>query len=164
MTLPSAPPEAVAQWPTCVVGLRTAAEGTLQEILFLPPGTPTKSELSPAGKILRDWLDAWLEAPATPLALALQSRGTQFQQRVWAAIRAIPPGQTRSYGELAALLGSAPRAVGQACGNNPFPLLTPCHRVRARTGTGGFAHAESGWLISTKLWLLAHEARYAPFF
>jgi len=60
-------------------------------------------------------------------------------------------------GELACVLGSVPRAVGQACGANPFPLATPCHRVLAKLGPGGFAHARGGWLLETKLWLLQHE-------
>ena len=59
---------------------------------------------------------------------------------------------------LAESLGSVARAVGQACGDNPFPIVTPCHRVVSARGIGGFAHHAEGFLIDTKRWLLQHEA------
>lgn len=70
------------------------------------------------------------------------SRGTKFQQSVWAALRRIPLGQTQSYGDVAAAIGhpNAVRAVGGACGANPIPLLIPCHRVlAAHNKIGGFS-------------------------
>lgn len=70
------------------------------------------------------------------------SGGTEFQRAVWAAMRAIPTGQTRSYGEIARLIGrlKAVRAVGGACGANPIPVLVPCHRViAANQKLGGFS-------------------------
>jgi len=91
------------------------------------------------------------------------SAGTDFQRAVWEALRRIPPGQTRGYGEVAGEIGSprAARAVGQACGANPIPLLIPCHRVLAAGGKlGGF----SGGLDWKRL-LLKREAggrRTAP--
>ncbi len=73
----------------------------------------------------------------------LDEAGTPFQRTVWRALRAIPPGQTRTYAELARAVGCGPgaaRAVGQACGANPIPVLTPCHRVLAAGGKlGGFS-------------------------
>ena len=69
-------------------------------------------------------------------------RGTKFRLRVWAELRRIPRGETRSYGELAEELGKrrAARAVGGACGANPIPVLIPCHRVLAADGSlGGFS-------------------------
>ncbi len=69
-------------------------------------------------------------------------RGTVFRQRVWAALRAIPRGQTRTYGQVAAEVGApgAARAVGAACGANAVMLLIPCHRVVGAGGSlGGFA-------------------------
>jgi methylated-DNA-[protein]-cysteine S-methyltransferase len=66
--------------------------------------------------------------------------------------------QTRSYGDIARALHSAPRAVGQACGANPFPVVVPCHRVLAAGGgLGGFARQREGFLLDVKRWLLAHE-------
>ncbi len=81
--------------------------------------------------------------------------GTDFQQKVWAELRAIPFGETKSYGEIAKSVGppEAPRAVGQACGANPIAIMTPCHRVVASDGTlGGFGPGPD-----TKKWLLGHE-------
>ena len=66
------------------------------------------------------------------------------QQRVWRLLRAIPPGQTRTYGELAQALSTSPRAVGGACRANPIVLLIPCHRVVAVDGEGGFAGQREG--------------------
>jgi O-6-methylguanine DNA methyltransferase len=70
------------------------------------------------------------------------NRGTDFQRRVWQALRAIPPGATVTYGELAAKVGrpGSARAVGAVCGANPIPLVVPCHRVvGAQGGLGGFS-------------------------
>lgn len=66
--------------------------------------------------------------------------GTPFQRAVWSALLNIPRGQTRTYGEIAAVIGQpkAMRAVGTACGANPIPLWIPCHRVVAKNGLGGF--------------------------
>jgi AraC family transcriptional regulator of adaptative response/methylated-DNA-[protein]-cysteine methyltransferase len=85
--------------------------------------------------------------------------GTAFQQRVWEALRRIPPGQTRSYGELAAALGKpkAARAVGRASGANRVAVLIPCHRVIAADGTlGGYAYG-----LAIKAELLRRERAYA---
>lgn len=149
---------AVFRLPTCVLGLQADAAGSaLREIRFLAPDTL----LEQAGDLLTqrflDEIEHYLADPAHIFDLPLERRGTPFQQRVWQAIRDVPTGQTRQYGELACILGSVPRAVGQACGANPFPLATPCHRVLAKLGPGGFAHARGGWLLETKLWLLQHE-------
>jgi methylated-DNA-[protein]-cysteine S-methyltransferase len=70
-------------------------------------------------------------------------------------MREIPYGETRRYGELALELGSAPRAIGSACGRNPIAIVVPCHRVGARGGIGGY----SGGSLATKRTLLALERR-----
>ena len=98
----------------------------------------------------RTVFDLPLAAPASP-----------FQQQMRDAMMAIPYGETRTYGELAALLGSNPRAVGQACGGNPIPIVVPCHRVLAAGGRIGGYSAGKG--RDTKRWLLGHEARPALF-
>lgn len=82
---------------------------------------------------------------------------SEFHRRVFAAARAIPPGETLTYGELAKQLGEpgAARAVGQAMGANPFPIIVPCHRVLAASGkTGGFS-APGG--ATTKMKMLTIE-------
>lgn len=103
-------------------------------------------------------LKAYLQDPAATFSLPLRAQGTPFQRRVWAGIASIVSGKTLSYGELAAQLRSGPRAVGNACGANPFPVVVPCHRVLAAGGQlGGFARQRGGFLLEVKRWLLAHE-------
>ena len=103
-------------------------------------------------------LEHYLSDPGYRFRVALAPAGTAFQQRVWAALSAIPRGQSRTYGEVARDLRSAPRAVGQACGANRIALIIPCHRVVGGRGAlGGFMHAEEGDPIAIKRWLLMHE-------
>ncbi|WP_323002596.1 methylated-DNA--[protein]-cysteine S-methyltransferase [Denitromonas sp.] len=131
----------------------------LTEIRFLPPGCAPRHGTDPLAIETERQLTAYLADPHHRFDLPCHPAGTAFQQRVWAAIRAIPAGQVRAYGDLARSLGSAARAVGQACGANPFPILVPCHRVVAQHAIGGFAHARGGFLIDTKQWLIQHEQR-----
>ncbi len=88
-----------------------------------------------------------IEAPDnSPTPIPLDTAGTPFQQRVWAQLRAIPRGETRSYAEIAAAVGQpkATRAVGGANGANPVAVLVPCHRVIAADGKlGGYAWGEA---------------------
>lgn len=88
-----------------------------------------------------------------------ETAGTAFQRSVWRALRDIPAGHTRSYGQLALAIGrpSACRAVGLANGSNPLALVVPCHRV---IGASGKLTGYGGGLWR-KQWLLQHEARYA---
>ncbi len=86
--------------------------------------------------------------------LPLAPAGTAFQRAVWQQMQAIPYGQTRTYGEIARWLRSAPRAVGRACGRNPIPIVIPCHRVVASGGLGGYS-GDGG--ADTKHWLLQLE-------
>lgn len=95
--------------------------------------------------------------------IGLDTRGVgAFEMRVYAQARAIPPGETRTYGAVASALGDPmlSRAVGQALGRNPWPIVIPCHRVTAADGrTGGFS-APGG--AATKLKLLEIEGALAP--
>jgi methylated-DNA-[protein]-cysteine S-methyltransferase len=87
----------------------------------------------------------------------------EFNQRVYAAARAIPPGRTLTYGEVAQQIGEpgAARAVGQALGHNPFAPVVPCHRILAAGNGGGGFSAEGG--VATKLRMLQIEhARMGP--
>lgn len=119
-----------------------------------------KAELLPADAALEGLaaeVARLIEEPARPLDLPLDVNGTAFQQAVWAALRAIPPGETRSYGEIAAAVGrpSAVRAAGTACGDNGLAVLVPCHRVLRRDGSlGGYAYG-----LERKKALLAREKR-----
>lgn len=100
-------------------------------------------------------LGAYFDGRLRCFALPLQPSGTDFQQRVWAALADIAYGQTESYGQLAARVGNpkACRAVGLANGRNPLPLVLPCHRV---IGSNGSLTGYGGGL-ELKRWLLAHE-------
>lgn len=84
-----------------------------------------------------DQLDAYFAGGRTFFDLPLAPHGSQFQQRVWAALQEIPYGETKSYGELAARIGSpgAARAVGLANGRNPIGIVIPCHRVIGSNGS-----------------------------
>lgn len=107
----------------------------------------------------REQLHDYFDGARTGFDLPLAPYGTKFRQRVWAAMQAIPPGETRTYGEVAKLIGSAPRAVGQACGDNPIPIIIPCHRITGSNGVlGGYSGAEGP---ATKRVLLALEAAAA---
>lgn len=99
---------------------------------------------------------ALTDHPERRMNLPVDVQGTAFQQAVWDALRAIPPGETRSYKEVAASIGKpgAVRATGTACGDNPLPLLVPCHRVlRSDGGLGGYAYG-----LARKEKLLEREA------
>ncbi len=114
---------------------------------------------SPASERVLDRAQAWLAAyfqhrplPALP---PLAAEGTAFQRAVWARLCAIPYGQVATYGAIAAELGKpgGARAVGQANGRNPIPIMVPCHRVVAGGGAlGGFSAG-----LARKRWLLKHE-------
>jgi len=91
--------------------------------------------------------------------LPLAPRGSGFQQSVFAAMRAIPYGETLTYGEIATRLACPAQPVGQACGANPIPVIIPCHRVLSKTGLGGFSGFGG---VETKIALLQHEGGY-PF-
>jgi len=148
--------DAVLATPFGKLGIRTDAN-ILAGISFLPDGVRPIEPTSALAERVCAQVERYLSDPEYRFRLPMKPAGTAFQRRVWNAIAAITPGRTRSYGEIARQLDSAPRAVGQACGENPYPLVVPCHRVVAAGGIGGFAHAGDGYLLRIKRWLLAHE-------
>jgi len=150
---------AVLSLPFSAFGIRLAGD-VVDELVFLPPETPSAAPDCALAERVAMQIHLWLAEPRRPFELPLANRGTAFQRRVWAAIVAIPLGEHRRYGMLASELGTAARAVGQACGANPFPLVIPCHRVVSAAGLGGFANATDGYLIDAKNWLLEFEARH----
>ena len=86
-------------------------------------------------------LSAYFAGDLEAFDLPLAPRGSAFQRAFYAALVAIPYGETRTYGDLARELGVSAQAIGQACGANPIPILIPCHRVLAADGLGGFSGA-----------------------
>ena len=103
-------------------------------------------------------IEAYLQNPNSIFDLPLKPKGTIFQERVWEVIRQIPLGDVLTYGSVAKKIQSAPRAVGGACGANPYPLIVPCHRVVGVNSIGGFAGEDrEGYHRQIKTWLLHHE-------
>ena len=115
-----------------------------------PASPPTTDVLRDAACQLAEYFAGTRTAFSLPLAPA----GTNHQKNVWAAICAIPFGGLRTYGNLAAEIGSSARAVGTACGRNPIPIIVPCHRIVSVGGGGGYS-GRGG--IQTKLRLLKLE-------
>ncbi len=148
--------DAVLPAPFGALGLRLAGEA-LAGLDFLPPNTPLRPCGSgPVHRISHE-LEAYYANPCHEWKLILAPAGTPYRQRVWQALMAIECGSTRTYGDLARDLASSPRAVGQAVGDNPIPIIIPCHRVLAAHGLGGFMHGREGFPMAVKTWLLRHE-------
>ena len=126
-------------------------------IVALDWGRSRDQEATPLLREARDQLQEYFDGKRMSFDLPLAPEGSEFQKRVWAALCAIPPGETRSYADIARTIGSAPRAVGGANGANPIPLFIPCHRVIAADGSlGGYSGGDGP---ATKRYLLDHESR-----
>ena len=121
------------------------------------PARLAPSSATPLLKEAASQLEAYFSRRLTQFDLPLAPRGSPFQQSVYRELLAIPFGKTRTYGEIAEVLGTFGQPVGQACGSNPIAIVIPCHRVLAAHGTGGFS-AVGG--VETKIELLRHEDAY----
>ena len=150
--------DAILSAPMCHLGARFTGSA-LTRLDFLPLGTPISTPRNSQADLLVRELESYWRDPAHEFKLPYVPTGTPFQLRVWHALMTIPPGHTTTYGALAKQLGTAARAIGQACGSNPLPILIPCHRVLAANGIGGFMHSAAGAPLDVKTWLLAHERR-----
>jgi methylated-DNA-[protein]-cysteine S-methyltransferase len=153
----SKPPyAAVLSAPTFSIGIECNTD-EITGITYLEAQTEVAPMTPLAQEAVRQ-LRAWLRDPHFAFGLPLAPAGTHFQRRVWDQISSIPAGRTLSYGEVAAAIRSGPRAVGNACGANPYPIVVPCHRVvAANQALGGFARQRGGFLLDVKRWLLQHE-------
>ncbi len=156
------PYQAQLRTPFGVLGIHCTEE-SLRGITFLAPNSGAQPPQNALAREVCAQLAAYFADADFQFNLPLMLSGTAHQLKVWQAMRAIPRGQVRTYGELAALLHSSPRAVGQACGSNPIPVVIPCHRVVSKAGLGGFMHRADNGALDIKRWLLAHESeRSAP--
>ena len=143
--------------PFAVLGLRTDGRA-LTRLAYLPVDDDEQDAGDAIAARAMSELARYLADPEFRFTVPLAPGGTPFQQRVWNAIDAIAPGQSRTYGEVARLVRSAPRAIGQACGANRIALIIPCHRVVGALGSlGGFMNASDGDPMAIKRWLLVHE-------
>jgi len=125
---------------------------------WFPPHDVVEED-SPVIRKTRAWLRAYFDGTSADSgAIPLDMRGAPFELRVWEALRAIPPGETTSYGAIAKAVGSpdAVRAVGAANGANPIAIIVPCHRVIGASG----ALTGYGGGLDKKTWLIAHERRW----
>ncbi len=131
----------------------------LSAIDFLMPSVADKApETGLVDQVVAELLDYFIN-PRRLFSFPLTPQGTVFQQRVWQALREIPAGHVCSYGKLARQLNTGARAIGNACRNNPIPIVIPCHRIVASNGMGGYSGQTSGAHLTIKDWLLAHESR-----
>lgn len=151
---------AVVTAPFGKVGVQVdATAGFVREIVYLDDSIPAAAPDSALAEQAARQIERYLADPAAPFELPLADVGTPFQRRVWQAMCEIPLGSVLTYGALARQVGGVPRAVGQACGDNPFPLVIPCHRVVGASGLGGFSHhGGDGFYPRVKRWLLMHES------
>lgn len=148
--------QAVLTVPFGALGLHIE-HAQLSGIDFLPASVGPMAPADAFGQVASMSLQRYFDDPSHDFQLPLLLKGTPFQKRVWQAIAAIPSGMTLTYSELAEKVSSGPRAVANACGANPVPLIIPCHRVVARNGLGGFMQGRTQGSLSIKQWLLAHE-------
>ncbi len=148
--------QAIFSLPCTRLGIRVDADALLA-LDFLPLDMPAHPPVTEMAQRVWEELGAYLADPGHVFRLPMKPGGTPYQQRVWAQIAAIPAGATKTYGDIAAALQSAPRAVGNACGANPIPLVVPCHRVLGKVGLGGFNRQQTNLTLDIKRWLLCHE-------
>jgi len=143
--------------PFAVLGIRTAA-GVVTNIEYLPKSERAKAPDNALAERVMRQVERYFADPEFRFSLPLAAAGTPFRERIREALNAIPVGESRTYGELARRLHTAPRAVGGACGANDIALVVPCHRVVGSQGSlGGFMHAIDGDPLAIKRWLLTHE-------
>ena len=155
---------ALSAYPVPAEGIPFPLSGTLTDgvLTSLKPFqmTAVPAPADPANRRtlarLTEELTTYFTGQLHTFTVPIENHGTPYQKSVWAALRQIPYGQSRTYGEIAAMLGYtnpiAARAVGNACGRNPILLLTPCHRVFAKGSIGGFSAVPE-----LKRWLCALE-------
>ena len=143
--------------PFAVLGIRTVGK-VVTSIEYLPKAERGKAPDNALAERAVRQLERYLDDPEFRFSLSLAAAGTPFRERVRSALTGIPVGESRTYGELARQLHTAPRAVGGACGANDIALVVPCHRVVGSKGSlGGFMHAVAGDPLAIKRWLLRHE-------
>ena len=130
----------------------------LSEVFYVAKSTPLLFAQNKLAENAIQQINQYFADPEFEFDLPMIPKGSPYQNKVWQQIAKIPIGKVTTYGELAKKISSAPRAIGGACGANPYPLIVPCHRVVSATGIGGFAQQdEEGYHRNIKTWLLHHE-------
>lgn len=140
--------------PIAPLGIKMQGE-RISSIDWLPESVQSISPLSESIRAVIKTLDIYFDNPTALPEFSFTLTGTEFQKRVWRALKDIPVGQVMTYGELAGKLKTSSRAIGQACRTNPICILIPCHRVIAAKGLGGYMGHQRQ--LQIKRWLLEHE-------
>ncbi len=150
--------DACVKTPFATLGIVTDDKHLLA-LHFLPASVPAKApRTNSIAHLVCVQLMAYLDNSQFQFDLPLKLSGTKHQVDVWQTMRRIPAGSTMTYGELADHVHSSARAVGTACGQNPIPVIVPCHRiVAANGGLGGFMGGKLENPLFIKQWLLKHE-------
>ena len=151
--------QACLRTPFATLGI-TTTDAHVTGVRFLAPTVAAKSpRRGSIAHLVCVQLQAYLDDSHYVFDLPVKLFGTHHRLQVWEAMCRIPAGEVRSYGEVAAELGSSARAVGGACGANPVPVIVPCHRIiGANHSIGGFMGAKGeGFELGIKRWLLGHE-------
>ncbi len=161
MTAKSRQYELVMDSPVGSIGIRLR-DGAVTCIDFLARRRPARGSQDAFAVRVQHEIEAWFSDPHSGFSIPVRLTGTPYQQRVWQALQAIPAGEYRTYGALAAELGSGARAVGNACRRNPVSLIVPCHRVVGVNGMGGYGGRTGDRAIWRKHWLLGHEGARCP--
>lgn len=130
----------------------------ISRVDYLPSNTALIAPANQLAKLFAKQCAQYFKNADFVFDLPLKPAGTLHQQKVWGATQEIEVGLTKTYGAIAKKIQSGPRAVGTACGANPYPLITPCHRVVSAQGVGGFMKENNpGFYRQIKVWLLKHE-------
>ncbi len=151
-----APDRAVIATPIGAVAIEGDAD-VIHRIHILSEPAPIRRPDRPAVIAAAEQLEAWFAGALQSFDLALAPPGTPRGQALRDGLIGVPYGETLSYGALARRLASGPRAIGQLCARNPFPIVVPCHRILAGNGLGQYS---AGRGVETKQWLLDHELRH----
>ncbi len=129
----------------------------LVKIDFISQSAKSIQPRSPLAKSIVQQIRQYFSGERQRFEVKLNMRGTDFQNSVWRELLTVRYGKVKTYGEVAARLNTSARAVGNACRQNPVPLIVPCHRIVAASGIGGYSGNTSGPIHSIKFELLAHE-------
>ncbi len=142
---------------TSLLGALTVSEED-GAIVAVDWGWGRDQDETPLLRCARMQIEQYLDGERQGFDLPLAPRGTAYRRRVWAALTAVPYGETRTYAQIAGVAGGGARSAGGASGANPVPVLIPCHRIVAASGLGGYSGGDG---LETKQRLLQLERRVA---
>jgi methylated-DNA-[protein]-cysteine S-methyltransferase len=130
-----------------------------QDVIIKADWGPDEGIFPQDHEIQRQFKQYWLNSDNL-IDIKLLRQGSAFRHKVWAELCNIPFGETVTYSALAGKIGSSARAVGNACRDNPYPVIIPCHRVVSVSGMGGYCGKTEGDFIAIKCKLLDYEAAH----